>query len=205
MPVNCNLRAKAASKKSTMELYSDTYYVRRILAGDTAGFACLIDRYSRPVHSLIFKLTRNREDAEELTQDVFMKVFRNLASFRGESCFSTWIYRIAWRTAISEVRKRKQVFLSVDETLTADVAEEKPDGVFGSDNESEQIKRLDRALAGLPADEQLMILLFYTEEKSIEDIALIAGLSLPNVKTRLHRIRKKLFVALTQMEEQENE
>lgn len=189
-----------------MELYSDTYYVRRVLAGDTAGFACLIDRYSRPVHSLIFKMTRNKEDAEELTQDVFMKVFRSLASFRGESSFSTWVYRIACRTAISEVRKRKREFLPIDESLIANVAEETPDGLFGAaDSESERIGRLEKALDRLTPDEQAMILLFYAEGKSIGDIAAIAKLSVPNVKTRLHRIRKKLFVALTQTKEQENE
>ena len=61
-----------------MELYTDTYYIQRIQAGDTACFACLLDKYSRPVHSLILKVVRNREDAEELAQDVFMKVFKHL-------------------------------------------------------------------------------------------------------------------------------
>ena len=64
-----------------MELYTDTYYIQRIQAGDTACFACLLDKYSRPVHSLILKVVRNREDAEELAQDVFMKVFKHLSSF----------------------------------------------------------------------------------------------------------------------------
>ena len=67
-----------------MELYTDTYYIQRIQAGDTTCFACLLDKYSRPVHSLILKVVRNREDAEELAQDVFMKVFKNLSSFKGE-------------------------------------------------------------------------------------------------------------------------
>ncbi len=62
-----------------MELYTDTYYIQRIQAGDTACFACLLDKYSRPVHSLILKVVRNREDAEELAQDVFMKVFKHLS------------------------------------------------------------------------------------------------------------------------------
>ena len=89
-----------------MELYTDTYYIQRIQAGDTACFACLLDKYSRPVHSLILKVVRNREDAEELAQDVFMKVFKHLSSFKGECSFSTWIYRIAYNTAISETRKK---------------------------------------------------------------------------------------------------
>ena len=66
-----------------MELYTDTYYIQRIQAGDTACFACLLDKYSRPVHSLILKVVRNREDAEELAQDVFMKVFKHLVVQRG--------------------------------------------------------------------------------------------------------------------------
>ena len=73
------------------------------MAGDTGCFACLLDKYSRPVHSLILKTVRNKEDAEELAQDVFMKVFRNLPSFKGDCSFSTWIYRIAYNTAISEL------------------------------------------------------------------------------------------------------
>lgn len=99
-----------------MELYTDTYFIKRIQAGDTASFACLLDKYSRPVHSLILKVVRNKEDAEELAQDVFIKVFRNLSSFKGDCSFSTWIYRIAYNTAISEVRKKKYEFLAIEET-----------------------------------------------------------------------------------------
>ena len=99
-----------------MELYTDTYYIQRIQAGDTACFACLLDKYSRPVHSLILKVVRNREDAEELAQDVFMKVFKNISSFKEECSFSTWIYRIAYNTAVSETRKKKHEFLAIEES-----------------------------------------------------------------------------------------
>ncbi|MDR1344181.1 MAG: sigma-70 family RNA polymerase sigma factor [Tannerellaceae bacterium] len=186
-----------------MELYCDTYYVRRVQDGDVASFACLLDRYSRPVYSLVFKLTRNREDAEELTQDVFMKVFRKLGTFKGESSFSTWIYRIAYNTAISETRRRKMEFLSFEETLIENLPEEKTAGFLEGELDAKAV-HLDAALAKLPPEDEAIILFFYMEDKSIEDIAVITGLSLSNVKTRLHRIRKKLFVLLTQMEEQEN-
>jgi RNA polymerase sigma-70 factor (ECF subfamily) len=184
-----------------MESFSDTYYVRQIQAGDTAGFGCLLDRYSRPVHSLIFKLVRNKEDAEELTQDVFMKVFRSLATFKGECSFSTWIYKIAYHTAISEIRKRKYEFLAIDEALIANVSEDKLAGTFATDDENEAISRLNQALAKLSPDEQAIILLYYTEEKSVEEIASITGISLSNVKIRLYRIRKKLLVLLSQTKE----
>ena len=156
-----------------MELYTDTYYIQRIQAGDTACFACLLDKYSRPVHSLILKVVRNREDAEELAQDVFMKVFKHLSSFKGECSFSTWIYRIAYNTAISETRKS-----------------------------SDQIQMLDAALAQLPPDERAIILLFYMKEKTIDEVATITGLTASNIKVKLYRIRKKLFFVLKGMEEQ---
>jgi RNA polymerase sigma-70 factor (ECF subfamily) len=184
-----------------MELYSDTYYIERIQAGDISSFACLIDKYSRQVHSLIFKLIRNREDTEELAQDVFMKVFRHLESFKGESSFSTWIYKIAYNTAISETRKRKQEFLAIEESLIENVSEEQIIHAMGQSDESEQIHRLEAALTMLPPDERAIILLFYMEEKSIDEVSRITGLSQSNVKTRLHRIRKKLFVLLNGMEE----
>lgn len=184
-----------------MELYTDTYYIERIQAGDTASFACLLDKYSRPVHSLILKVVRNREDAEELAQDVFVKVYRNLSSFKGDSSFSTWIYRIAYNTAISETRKKKQEFLAIEESVINNVSEEVVAEALGRTDTSVQLNKLDTALTQLPPDERGIILLFYMKEKTIDDIAEITGLSTSNVKVKLHRIRKKLFVILNGMEE----
>ena len=186
-----------------MELYSDTYYIERIQAGDTASFACLLDRYSRLVYSLILRIVRNKEDAEELTQDVFMKVFNKLGSFKGDSSFSTWIYRIAYNTAISEVRKNRPEHLAIEESVMADVSEDEIAGSLGSVGENEQTRRLDAALELLSPDERAIVLFFYMEDKAIEDIANITGLSIANVKVKLHRIRKKLFVLLKKMEELE--
>lgn len=184
-----------------MELYTDTYYIQRIQAGDVASFACLLDKYSRPVHSLILKVVRNREDAEELAQDVFMKVFKNLSSFKGDCSFSTWIYRIAYNTAISATRKKKHEFLAIEETVISNVSEEEVAEALGRTDSSSQVERLDAALALLPPDERAIILLFYMKEKTIEEVAAITGLTSSNVKVKLHRIRKKLFVVLKGMEE----
>lgn len=184
-----------------MELYTDTYYIQRIQAGDAASFACLLDKYSRPVHSLILKVVRNREDAEELAQDVFMKVFKNLSSFKGDCSFSTWIYRIAYNTAISATRKKKHEFLAIEETVISNVSEEEVAEALGRTDSSSQVERLDAALALLPPDERAIILLFYMKEKTIEEVAAITGLTSSNVKVKLHRIRKKLFVVLKGMEE----
>jgi RNA polymerase sigma factor (sigma-70 family) len=179
-----------------MELYTDTYYIQRIQA---ACFACLLDKYSRPVHSLILKVVRNREDAEELAQDVFMKVFKHLSSFKGECSFSTWIYRIAYNTAISETRKKRHEFLAIEESVINNVSEQEVAEALDS---SDQIQMLDAALAQLPPDERAIILLFYMKEKTIDEVATITGLTASNIKVKLHRIRKKLFFVLKGMEEQ---
>ena len=182
-----------------MELYTDTYYIQRIQAGDTTCFACLLDKYSRPVHSLILKVVRN---PEELAQDVFMKVFKNLSSFKGECSFSTWIYRIAYNTAISETRKKKHEFLAIEESVINNVSEQEVAEALGRTDSSDQIQMLDAALAQLPPDERAIILLFYMKEKTIDEVATITGLTASNIKVKLHRIRKKLFVVLKGMEEQ---
>ena len=129
-----------------MELYTDTYYIQRIQAGDTACFACLLDKYSRPVHSLILKVVRNREDAEELAQDVFMKVFKHLSSFKGECSFSTWIYRIAYNTAISETRKKRHEFLAIEESVINNVSEQEVAEALDRTDSSDQIQMLDLSL-----------------------------------------------------------
>jgi RNA polymerase sigma-70 factor (ECF subfamily) len=185
-----------------MELYSDIYYVHKVLDGDAACFACLLDRYSRQVFSLISRVVGNREDAEELTQDVFMKVFRNLSSFKEESSFSTWVYRIAYNTAISATRKKKYEFLAIHEAQTEHIPEDIPASVWEA-GLSERIDDLERALAVLPPDERLLILLFYMQEKTVEEVAAISGLSKTNVKTRMFRIRKKLFLMLNEKKERQ--
>lgn len=184
-----------------MELYSDAYYIERVAAGDTGCFACLLDRYSRPVHSLILKMIRNKEDAEELAQDVFMKVFRNLPSFKADCSFSTWIYRIAYNTAISELRKKKQEFVAIEESQISNVSEEVVGELLGCTTVTEQLDKLEAALTLLPPDERALILLFYMKEKTVDELTVITGLSTSNIKVKLHRIRKKLFVLIKGMED----
>ncbi|MDR1202364.1 MAG: RNA polymerase sigma factor [Tannerellaceae bacterium] len=183
-----------------MELYSDTYYIKRIQEGDTTAYACILDKYSRQVYSLAFKVVRNKEDAEELAQDVFLKVFKHLNGFKGDSSFSTWIYRIAYNTAISYTRKKKQEWLAIEESMIVNVSEEEVANALGQTESDGQIEILDKALTQLPPEERAIILFFYMEEKSIDEIASITEFSVSNVKTKLHRIRKKLFVLMKEIE-----
>lgn len=183
-----------------MNLLPDIYYIEKIQAGETECFAVLLERYSRSVYSLVVKIVGNREDAEELTQDVFLKVFRSLSSFQGNSSFSTWLYRIAYNVAISATRKKKYEWTAIEESMIEKVSESEAGDELEQLEKEEQLSRLEKAITQLSPDERALVLLFYIQEKSIEEIVEITKLSTSNVKTKLHRIRKKMVVLMQAME-----
>lgn len=179
---------------------NDIYYIEKILSGDTSCYSYLIDKYNKRVFNFIFKIIHNREDAEEICQDVFIKAFRSLASFKMDSSFSTWVYRIAYNTTISATRKKKNEYFVIDEKQLINVTEEDVALFSERNSNEEQLVCLEAALLKLPPEERSLITLFYTNEKSIKDVALITDISIANVKTRLHRIRKKIYLLLSDKE-----
>ncbi len=174
----------------------DELYIRRIQNGDTECFGHIVEHYSKPVFLLICGIVRNQEDAEELTQDVFLKIYRTLKNFQGNSLFSTWLYRVAYNTAISYTRKKKQEFLYIEEQTMNNISDRDVDEAFENTVTEENLQALHRAIDKLSPDERGIITLFYMEEKTIEDIAEVTTLSSSNVKVKLHRIRKKLYLML---------
>ncbi len=178
-----------------MGIAEDNHLAERIRSGDAGGYPVLIDRFGRAVFSTICRIVGSREDAEELTQDVFLKVFDHIGHYRGESSLSTWIYRIAYNHAISALRKNKRRGVSVGgDILEKQAADESPP-MERKDGEA-SLAALEKALARLPADEAMLITLFYYDDKSVEELSCITGLSLSNVKVKLHRIRKKIYVCI---------
>lgn len=176
-----------------MENLSDTYYIHRILEGNTSCFACLLDKYSHPLFNLIYRIVGNKEDAEELTEDVFMKAFQQLESFEGRGDFSNWLYKIAYNMSITAVRKKKVELLAIDDfQLTNASSDFLDESAEDTAERHQQLEWLEKALGALTVDERALVLLFYKEEKKIEEIASISGLSVSNTKVKLHRIRKKL-------------
>ena len=139
------------------------------------------------------------EDAEELTQDVFLKAFQQLSSFKAESSFSTWIYRIATNVAISAVRKKRNDVLRLDDSVFANLSDTQVDEALENESE-EQMERLQQAMNQLEADERALITLYYLEEKPLAEVAFILGMTEGNAKVKLHRIRKKLYVLIKNQE-----
>ena len=176
---------------------SEHIYIQRILNGEKEVFGLLVNTYSQQVFQLIVRIVRNQEDAEELAQDCFMKAFRTLDKFKGECQFSTWLYRIAYNTAISSVRKKKQEFLYIDEKTINEIPDKEVNEQFENEINEQQLQQLNEAISLLLPDERGILQLFYKENKSIEEITIVTGLTTSNVKVKLHRLRKKLYLILS--------
>ena len=171
-----------------MTTCDDIIYIRRTLAGDADAFSVLVERYQSLVFSVVSRIVRQREDAEDVAQDVFVKAYSSLAGFRGEARFSTWICRIAYTTAISHSRRHRPDRAGIEiqndhDTCTTDDE---------NNLHEERLQQLQRSLAQLPPNDAGLLSLYYQHNKTIDEIAFINGLSASNVKVRLHRIRKKL-------------
>lgn len=173
----------------------ELHIITQILAGKTGEFAYFLDTYGTQVFSLIVRMVGSEEDAEELTQDTFMKAFEHLSSFNGNSSFSTWIYRIAYNTALSALRKKQTEVLTFDDKLWNTVSETEIDETLDDETE-ENLEKLRNILELLPPDERALLTLFYEEEKTIAEIAHILNQSEGNIKVKLHRLRKKLYVLM---------
>lgn len=168
----------------------EQHKIEQILAGKTEEFAYFLDTYGQQIFTLIVRMVNSESDAEELTQDTFLKAFQHLSSFNRKSQFSTWIYRIAYNTALTALRK-KNIELTADEKLWNTISDTETDDLLDDTSEN-QIEKLREALNLLPTDERALITFFYEEEKNISEIAVITGLTEGNVKIKLYRLRKKL-------------
>jgi RNA polymerase sigma-70 factor, ECF subfamily len=170
--------------------------IQRILNGETNQFSFLLNRYSHTIYSLIARIIPSREDAEELTQDTFLKAFKKLDTFKGDCSFSTWLFRIAYNTAVSATRKARVEFPAIDETMLDRVSDDTAETVFAEDENEELLQKLEAALAQLNVEEKILITLYYSEDRSVAEIASIMELTGDNVKIKLYRIRKKLYVLI---------
>ena len=142
----------------------------------------------------------SRISLTELTQDTFMKCFENLSSFNAKSSFSTWLYRIAYNTAISFTRKKEPEVNVYDEKIWNTISDTEIDETMNDESE-ENINKLYKALTMLQPDERALITLFYEQEKTIQEIQQILNVKESFIKVKLHRIRKKLYILMKKEEE----
>lgn len=180
-----------------MTHHDEQRLIRKVLEGDAEAFAPLVERYSRPIFALVVGIVGQREEAEELTQDIFLKAYTHLASYGGRSAFSTWLYRIACNTALTAVKRRQRRFALFDFSRAERLPELSDDGELTELSEAQE-QALRAALDRLEADERALIQLHYYENRPLSECGEILSLTKSNTKVRLHRIRKKLGVWITE-------
>jgi len=175
-------------------------------AGDHYAFAQLYSVHKRRIYSLCLRMVGNVAEAEDLTQEAFLQLHRKIATFRGDSAFSTWLHRLAINVVLMRLRRKGLSLISLDEAMEP-APEERPGRSFGSDdlNLAGSIDRLalERAIANLPAGYRLIFVLHDIEGYEHNEIATMLECSIGNSKSQLHKARLKLRDALRTYPRQE--
>ncbi|MEN8122093.1 MAG: RNA polymerase sigma factor [Bacteroidota bacterium] len=182
-----------------MDKIDDQYYIQKVKAGQADAFRFLVERHKTIVFNIVLQITRNNEDTEEVAQDVFLKAYQSLGSFKGDSKFSTWLYRIAYNMAISKIRKKKIPVSNIDDFELADDEIKQVYDDFESVENLDKKKYLKKAIDQLSPEDSMIITLFYLNEHSIEEISELTDMGKSNVKVRLYRARKKMFEYLSKL------
>lgn len=169
----------------------DITLLKRIQAGDRLAYKELINRHKDYAFTVAFRILNNREDAEEVAQDAFLQVFKNLSAFNFEAKFTTWFYRIVFNAALMQKRKSRIFTEDIESSTQAMLVSNLSDA---SENlrKTERQHAIKRAMQNLQADDVLLITLFYLQEQSLEEIAEITKISAETAKVKIHRARKRL-------------
>ncbi len=171
-------------------------HILLVLKGDANAFKVLVDQYKDMVFTLCLKMVKNREEAEEIAQDSFVKVYRSMHQFKGDSKFSTWIYKITYHTCLDHLRKlrRTEIPITLENFSEEQIASLQSD--FEQIQAKERKELVQECLQLLPEEDSFILTLYYLEEQSIKEMAIILGITETNTKVRLFRCRNKLTTIL---------
>ena len=171
----------------------DKEIISAVLQGNKQAYAQLVNRYQNFVFTVCLRYTSNREDAEEIAQDIFVKAYRYLSDFRGDSKFSTWLYTIVNTSCITFLRKKKLQTHSLDDEKVFAAADNIDGGMRANQVEQKsRIAMVNEAIQLLSVDDAKIITLFYKGEQSLDEIGTILGIEPNTVKVKLHRARVRL-------------
>lgn len=186
-----------------MRFLEDHHYIKLAQKGDMQAFGMLVQKHQRLVYTLAVRMMKNPEEAQEATQDTFVKVFQSLSVFEGKSKFTTWIYRIVYNECLTRLRKTKRNFRILEEIT--DHPEEPSDFQDGLEimHQEERTALIKKGIELINPSEAVVLTLFYLEDQSIKEIASITGLTESNVKVQLHRGRKHLGQILQKLSNKE--
>ena len=193
----------------TLQDMSDDKLVEGIQAENPLAFEELVNRYSMRVFTLANRVTKHKEDAEDVMQEVFVSVMRKITLFRGQSSFSSWIYRVTLNCALMRLRKRRQdKSISMEDMMSQVLAVPNRVNTFNSEGESfrrrsELREALTAAIEELPKDYRPVFILRDVDGFSSLEVSEMLGISVPAVKSRLHRARISLQRHLSELLEED--
>ena len=159
-----------------------------VLAGDTAAFAGLVQRWQGPLINMAWRFCRDRERAEDMAQEAFLRAFRNLGQWRRDAAFSTWLFALATNLYRSELKRIPATMLSLDEITEPSDSRIHQTGL----EDAQQAEMLRRAVVALPGKYRDAVTLYYFHEESVPSAALSLGVPEGTLKVRLHRGRELL-------------
>jgi RNA polymerase sigma-70 factor (ECF subfamily) len=168
--------------------------IERAKQGDAQAFQALYDKHKRRVYSLCLRMTANTAEAEDLTQEAFLQLYRKIGTFRGESAFSTWLHRLSVNVVLMQLRKKSLPVVSLEETTQGE--DDTPKKDFGAEDlalaGSIDRLQLQKAVDDLPPGYRMIFVLHDIEGYEHNEIATIVGCSIGNSKSQLHKARMKL-------------
>jgi len=176
---------------------TDGELIARVLAGNEAAYTVLVERHSDLVYAIVSRIVANEADADDVAQETFVRAYHALGRFRGDSKFSSWLYRIAVNRSLTHLKRKKRRAAAVDPDSGSRAEIESTLGrPPGSPDElviaQEQSERVRAAVSELPPRYRMVVTLFYLEEKSYKEVAEILGIPMGTLKTHLHRARALL-------------
>ena len=175
---------------------TDNQLIEAINKGNTKAYGQLVNRYKDLVFTLALRMLKHREEAEEVAQDAFIKVYKSLTKFKGDSKFSTWIYRVTYNTCLDRIKKNKKHFndMPIDEYTENKL--ETIDNALDNLIKIEKTELIKRCIDKLPSESSYLLTLFYFEELSLDEMSKVINKSANTIKVKLYRARKKLAVIL---------
>jgi RNA polymerase sigma factor (sigma-70 family) len=186
-----------------MNYREDSYYIKKVLGGNLPSYAILVEKHKNLAFTLALRVAKNHEDAEEIAQDAFLKAYNSLNSFKQESKFSTWLYKIVFNAAISKMRKKRMLHVSIDAGNIGNTMQEERISSLEALHKKERKKIIAEAIARLKEEESVVMTLYYFNENTLKEIEDITGFSNSNIKILLHRGRKKLLLELKKILKEE--
>ncbi|WP_286856187.1 RNA polymerase sigma factor [Proteiniphilum sp. UBA5431] len=162
--------------------------IQQVLSGNTSAFAYFVETYQVMAITIAYRICGNIQDAEDVVQESYVKAFRNLRSFRSDSKFSTWLYRIVYNTSITHTKT--QMWIGVREAGIEDASHLADNTLEMNMDEKERKEIVADVMQKMPKGDALLLTLYYMEDNPVKEIAKITGLNEPNVKVKLFRARK---------------